>query len=127
VERVEAVLDAVSDDDPKVGIVLPGDTDVRLSVMSLHGEPPAVRALHEGLLDAIAAPGSLRFTPDALEAVEAVRTEGAIAAYLLPPTTPDRIRKVVERGERLPQKSTYFWPKPRTGMVLMPLDLTANR
>ena len=32
----------------------------------------------------------------------------------------------VERGERLPQKSTYFWPKPRTGMVMMPLDLPAG-
>jgi uncharacterized protein (DUF1015 family) len=28
---------------------------------------------------------------------------------------------VIARGERLPQKSTYFWPKPRTGMVMMPL------
>ena len=90
---------------------------------TLAGEPPAVRALHDGLLDALAPrPDALRFTPDAEEAVEAVRSRCAVAAYLLPPTTPDRIRKVVERGERLPQKSTYFWPKPRTGMVLMPLD-----
>ena len=50
------------------------------------------------------------------------RSGEAVAAYLLPPTTPDRIRTVIERGERLPQKSTYFWPKPRTGMVMMPLD-----
>jgi uncharacterized protein (DUF1015 family) len=127
VEHIEAVLEAVSDDEPRVGVVLPGGTDVGISVMSLHGEPPAVRALHDGLLDAIAPPGSLRFTPDAHEAVEAVRTGGAVAAYLLPPTTPDRIRKVVERGERLPQKSTYFWPKPRTGMVLMPLDPPTDR
>jgi uncharacterized protein (DUF1015 family) len=39
----------------------------------------------------------------------------------LPPTTPDRIRGVVERGERLPRKSTFFWPKPRTGIVMMPV------
>jgi uncharacterized protein (DUF1015 family) len=32
------------------------------------------------------------------------------------------VRGVVARGERLPQKSTYFWPKPRTGLVLRPLD-----
>ncbi len=51
-----------------------------------------------------------------------MRSGNATAAYLLPPTTPDRVREVVQRGERLPQKSTYFWPKPRTGMVLMPLD-----
>jgi uncharacterized protein (DUF1015 family) len=117
-----AVLDAVSDDELRVGLALAGDDGVDLSVVSLEGEPPTVRALHMGLLDAIAPAGSLRFTPDPEEAVEAVGNGEAIAAYLLPPTTPDRIRKVVERGERLPQKSTYFWPKPRTGMVLMPLD-----
>ena len=75
------------------------------------------------MLDAIAPRGTLRFTPDAAEAVAAVESGEAVASYLLPPTTPDRIRKVVERGERLPQKSTYFWPKPRTGVVLMPLDV----
>jgi uncharacterized protein (DUF1015 family) len=119
---LEDVLDTVSDDELRVGIALPGHSGVDLSVASLDGEPPAVRALHQGVLDAIAPAGSLRFTPDAHEAIEAVARKEAIAAYMLPPTTPDRIRKVVERGERLPQKSTYFWPKPRTGMVLMPLD-----
>jgi uncharacterized protein (DUF1015 family) len=45
-----------------------------------------------------------------------------VAAYLLPATTPERIRDVIARGDRLPQKSTFFWPKPRTGMVIRPLD-----
>ena len=116
------LLSALSDDDLRVGIVRPDGAGVELSVRDLTGEPPAVRALHDGLLDAIAPPGTLRFTPDAAEAVAAVKSGEAVASYLLPPTTPDRIRKVVERGERLPQKSTYFWPKPRTGVVLMPLD-----
>jgi uncharacterized protein (DUF1015 family) len=29
---------------------------------------------------------------------------------------------VVDRGERLPQKSTFFWPKPRTGLVMRSLE-----
>jgi uncharacterized protein (DUF1015 family) len=119
---LNAVLEALSDDEPRIGIVLPNGANPELSVLDLEGEPPAVRALHDGLLDALAPPGALIFTPDPGEAVEAVARGGAVAAYLLPPTTPDRIRKVVERGERLPQKSTYFWPKPRTGVILMPID-----
>ena len=122
---LEALLGSLSDDDLRVGIVRRSGADVELSMRELTGEPPTVRALHESLLDATAPPGSLRFTPEAVEAVAAVTTGEAVAAYLLPPTTPDRIRKVVERGERLPQKSTYFWPKPRTGVVLMPLDGSA--
>ncbi len=119
---LDAVIGALSDDEPRVGIVRPNGSEVELTVRDLPGEPPAVRALHEGLLDALAPAGALRFTPNADEAVEAVRSGRAVAAYLLPPTTPHRIRTVVERGERLPQKSTYFWPKPRTGVILMPLD-----
>lgn len=116
------LLATISDDELRVGIVRAGPADVELTVEQLTGEPPTVRALHDGLLDAIASAGTLRFTPEPAAAVAAVRNSEAVAAYLLPPTTPDRIRKVVERGERLPQKSTYFWPKPRTGVVLMPLD-----
>jgi site-specific recombinase XerD len=33
-----------------------------------------------------------------------------------------RIPSIVDRGDRLPQKSTFFWPKPRTGLVIRPLD-----
>lgn len=122
VADLDTALDQLSDAELRIGIARPTDRGVELRVATLTGEPPAVRALQDGLLATITSADALQFTPDASEAVEAVRGGNAVAAYLLPPTTPDRIRKVVERGERLPQKSTYFWPKPRTGMVLMPLD-----
>ena len=64
----------------------------------------------------------LRFTADPAVAIASVVEGRAVASYLLPPTTPERIRDVVARGERLPQKSTFFWPKPRTGMIIRPLD-----
>lgn len=115
-----AALEDVSDDELRVAVATRGPRGVRFGRLRLSGEAPAVRALHAALLDD-GAHGDLRFTPDPERAVQAVR-DGAVAAYLLPGTTPDRIRAVVERGERLPQKSTYFWPKPRTGMALMPLD-----
>jgi uncharacterized protein (DUF1015 family) len=91
-------------------------------VAELPGPPPTVRALHEHVLDAgLLARGDVRFTPDPVAAEDAVRTSEATVAYFLPPTTTDAIRAVIDRGERLPQKSTYFWPKPRTGMLIRPV------
>jgi uncharacterized protein (DUF1015 family) len=122
VDDLDAVLAALDDDEPLVGLAVGTAEGPAFRTLPLEGEPPAVRALHRDVLDGHVPPDALRFTPDAAEAVAAVGAGTAVGAYLLPPTTPDRIRKVVERGERLPQKSTYFWPKPRTGMTLMPLD-----
>jgi uncharacterized protein (DUF1015 family) len=79
-----------------------------------------VRALHRELLDPVDA--EVTFVPDAAAAEAAVRAGAAELALLLPPARVENVRAVVEAGERLPQKSTYFWPKPRTGMVIRPLD-----
>lgn len=124
-DRVASLADALaacSDDDTVVGLIVAADGGVEVRVVNLEGEPPAVRALHAELIDPLLPLNAFRYTPDAEEAAAAVRAGNATAAYLLPPTTPERVREVVQRGERLPQKSTYFWPKPRTGMVLMPLE-----
>jgi uncharacterized protein (DUF1015 family) len=121
VEDLAEALRARSDDDVVIATVTAGGAGARFGVLPLAGEAPAVTALHAGLLDGLVAAEALRFVPDAEIAADAVRNGGAVAAYLLPPTTPERIRAVIERGERLPQKSTYFWPKPRTGMIMMPL------
>jgi len=91
-------------------------------VARLEGEPPTVRALHERKLDGSVPLEALRFVHDASEAEAAVRTGTAVAAYFLPPTTTDRIRAAIAAGGTLPQKSTFFWPKPRTGMVLRAWD-----
>ena len=93
-------------------------------VAELAGEPPAVAALHAQVLDRLNA--DLHYTPDAAEAESAVRDRSAIAAYFLPSADPGQIRAVIERGDRLPPKSTFFWPKPRSGLVIRSLDLDAD-
>jgi uncharacterized protein (DUF1015 family) len=118
------VLESVNDDKLVYGVVLQEDGVLMHLVAELDGTPPTVSALHAQRLDGDDV--ELRFTPDAVDAEEAVRTGEAVAAYLLPPTDASRIRDVIDRGERLPQKSTFFWPKPRTGLVLRPLDLDAG-
>ncbi|MGA2836158.1 MAG: DUF1015 domain-containing protein [Acidimicrobiales bacterium] len=64
----------------------------------------------------------LAFANSWQEAVAAVRSEQVQAAVLLPPVRIDQIDSWARAGRRMPPKSTYFRPKPRTGMVFRPLD-----
>ncbi len=50
-------------------------------------------------------------------AAGAVARREAQAAVLLRPVTVDQIASTGRGGERMPPKSTFFWPKPRTGFV----------
>ena len=51
----------------------------------------------------------------------AVRDSGADAAFLLRPATVEQIADTGRSGTRMPPKTTFFWPKPRTGMVFRPV------
>lgn len=51
------------------------------------------------------------------ECTEAVTSGEAAVAVLLRPATVEQIAAVSHGGERMPPKTTFFWPKPRTGMV----------
>ncbi len=124
VRDLAEVLETVSDEKLVVGSASLEDGLLVHRIAELAGSPPVVCVLHERVLEHVDA--QLRFTPDAVEAEDAVRIRKAVAAFFLPPTDAARIRDVIDRGERLPRKSTFFWPKPRTGLVLRPLDLDAT-
>jgi uncharacterized protein (DUF1015 family) len=72
-------------------------------------------------LDAVAA-GSVGFTKSATEAVDRVDAgiDGADAAFLLEPTPIASVIAVARDGDVMPQKSTYFYPKALTGLVINP-------
>lgn len=112
------VLATLTDDDLRYGAVFRRGEGLLHLVGVLEGEPPTVQALHRDLIDRMAGVGEVRFVPDAAVAEEAVHRGEADLALFLPPARVGAVRAVIERGDRLPQKSTYFWPKPRTGLVL---------
>ena len=56
------------------------------------------------------------------ECSDAVAAGEATAAVLLRPATVAQIAAVSHGGERMPPKTTFFWPKPRTGMVFRRLS-----
>jgi uncharacterized protein (DUF1015 family) len=120
VRDLEEVLESVDDGKLIVGTLAREDGALVHRVAELAGDPPVVSRLHEGALAGL--DDALSFTPDAVAAEEAVRSGRAVGAYFLPPTDATTIRSVVDEGERLPQKSTFFWPKPRTGVVVRPHD-----
>ena len=51
------------------------------------------------------------------EAVEAVKRHEADVALLVRPVTVYQIRQWARDRRLMPPKSTFFYPKPRTGMV----------
>lgn len=55
------------------------------------------------------------------DAAAAVATGAASAAVLLRPATVEQISAVSRGASRMPPKTTFFWPKPRTGMVIREL------
>jgi uncharacterized protein (DUF1015 family) len=63
----------------------------------------------------------IRYTRDAEQALEAVQSGAAQAALLLSATRVRQICEVAQADDRMPQKSTYFYPKLISGLVMNPL------
>jgi uncharacterized protein (DUF1015 family) len=75
-----------------------------------------------GLDSAAVTAGAVLYTKSAADAIERVdaATDGASAAFLLEGTPVASIIAVARDGDVMPQKSTYFYPKALTGLVINP-------
>jgi uncharacterized protein (DUF1015 family) len=114
------------------GAILEGRSDAFAPHLPAAGA--AVQALDVTLLgialdrlcgvDAAAVAGGQRiaYTKSAEDAIARVNDgrDGADAAFLLEPTPVTSIAAVAAQGDVMPQKSTYFYPKPLTGLVINP-------
>lgn len=65
---------------------------------------------------------SLSYTQDVTEAVMAALSDERMVAILLRPITTSQLRLAAELGERLPPKSTYFYPKVPSGLIMRLLN-----
>src|SRR5439155_1216616 len=65
---------------------------------------------------------NLRYVKDFDAALEESRRPDVQAAFLLNPTRISQLRAVADAGEVMPQKSTFFFPKLASGLVLDPID-----
>ncbi|MDP8924201.1 MAG: DUF1015 domain-containing protein [Chloroflexota bacterium] len=89
---------------------------------------PSWRALDVVLVDAtvvrplieerrLHAEDALDYTRDARDAAERVNARAVDLAVLVNPTRVEQVAAVARAGERMPEKSTYFYPKAPTGLV----------
>ena len=65
---------------------------------------------------------SARYHHDPATIVDAVNDGTAAAGVFVRPVSIEQIRGVAQTRTRMPPKATFFWPKPRTGIVFRPLD-----
>lgn len=61
---------------------------------------------------------AILYTKDDHEALDWVANGTGTGALLLNPTKVSEVQAVATAGERMPHKSTYFFPKPLTGLVI---------
>jgi uncharacterized protein (DUF1015 family) len=99
--------------------------DHRFQLIPLEGEVALVE-LHGQVIDNILGKRNpeefLVYTRDPAEAVRLVDEGTGAAAYFLPAPDLRQVLKLAQEGKTLPQKSTYFYPKPPSGMVFHRLD-----
>jgi len=68
----------------------------------------------------LAAGDTVQYSRDPAEVRRRVAAGEFDAGIFLRAPTLRQIRDVADAGESMPQKSTYFWPKPASGLMFMP-------
>jgi len=67
---------------------------------------------------------TIAYTPDAIEARQVVENGQYQLAFLLNPIPVSAIKNIADSNDKMPGKSTYFYPKLPTGLVIHRLEGT---
>ena len=129
---VNALHAAQATDAHVMGLVIRGEP--RYDLLTLNPAamarlgPSARERLDVSILQQLVFRGALRLTPqdeerlvyikDEEDAMAAVARGDGELAFLLNPPKVAEVKDVARVGDRMPHKSTYFYPKPLTGLVL---------
>jgi uncharacterized protein (DUF1015 family) len=108
--------------------------DQAIADAALPGRSEAYRRLDTGVLEALLLKGALELSDEDIshlnglfyarsteEALRLVRAGDYDAAFFMRPTPIAQVRDVAAAGENMPPKSTFFFPKLLTGLLLNPL------
>jgi uncharacterized protein (DUF1015 family) len=139
--RLRAEIAKRSETRPTFAVVVPGETSAWL--LSLRVPPaetglagaPALVALDVSLLHGLVlervlgidraaqeAQRNIAYIKDTRDALARVERGEAQVGFIMNPTRVSQVRDVSDAGEVMPQKSTFFYPKIASGLVVNPLD-----
>jgi uncharacterized protein (DUF1015 family) len=109
--------------------------DPAIAAAALPDKPEPYRELDTAVLEALVLRDALGMSEDDIshlhgldyardtaQARERVESGAAQAAFFMRGTPVSQVRAVAAAGESMPPKSTYFFPKVLTGMVLNVLE-----
>jgi len=65
---------------------------------------------------------TIRYSQDEEAVLQALEKEDYQAAFILAATKKEEIQAIVAGGEKMPQKSTYFYPKLSSGLIVNQID-----
>ncbi len=115
--------------------VLTAKRDAVTSLLAAKGTPEPLRTLDVVVLDQVllrdllglsdqflANEHNISFMHDFAEALDAVKTEQYDAGIFINNTRIEQVREVASAGLIMPHKSTYFYPKVLSGLVINPLS-----
>ncbi|MCX5805549.1 MAG: DUF1015 domain-containing protein [Proteobacteria bacterium] len=99
----------------KVNKPIPMDNNMHESLKKLK-----VNIAHNGILKGLLyiSDDEIEFTQDSHELISDVKKGKFDLALLLPPTTVEEVKDIADHSLYMPPKSTYFYPKILTGLVL---------
>jgi uncharacterized protein (DUF1015 family) len=138
-----AIEDGASGNSPTIGFfsknadcvyVLRAKKDAVSSLLENGGMPAPLRSLDVAVLDQVvlrnllglsdeflASEHNICFMQDFSEALNAVKLGKFDAGFFINPTRIGQVRDVANAGLTMPHKSTYFYPKVISGLVINPL------
>jgi uncharacterized protein (DUF1015 family) len=65
---------------------------------------------------------NIAYTADIDEACQQIKQGTYQLAFLLSPPQPEMVKAVADAKDRMPRKSTYFYPKLPAGLIISSLD-----
>jgi len=130
-KMVEGALLGVLGLNPQFLIALRQRQDVSIVDMMPESHSQTYRNFNVSLLNDIVlgrmlglAPDSenIAYIPDMDEAWQQIKEGKYQLAFLLSPPQPEMVKAIADAKDRVPRKSTYFYPKPPAGLIVNSLD-----